>query len=50
VRAYGFHDIADMTISGDGANTTIAFDATDSVTLVGFADPSILHASDFIFA
>ena len=28
----------------------IAFDANDSVTLVGFGDPSTLHASDFKFA
>ena len=39
-----------MMMTVDGANTRIDFDATNSVTLVGFADPSALHASDFIFA
>jgi hypothetical protein len=49
VRAYGFHGIADMTITADGGgNTKIAFDANDSVTLVGISDPQILHASDFL--
>ncbi|MEA2852519.1 MAG: hypothetical protein QOE02_2538 [Rhodospirillaceae bacterium] len=51
VRAYGFHDIADMTITADGGgNTRIAFDANDGVTLVGIADPHILHPSDFLLA
>ena len=50
VRAYGFHGIADMVITDTGADTRIAFDATNSVTLVGFGDPNLLHASDFIFA
>jgi serralysin len=49
VRAYGFHNIADMTITADGGgNTKIAFDANDNVTLVGINDPHILHASDFL--
>ena len=49
VRGYGFHDIADMTITADGnGNTRIAFDANDSVTLVGIVDPHSLHASDFL--
>jgi hypothetical protein len=49
VRAYGFHDIADMTITADGnGNTRIAFDANNSVTLVGISDPHSLHASDFL--
>jgi serralysin len=49
VRAYGFHDIVDMTITADGnGNTRIAFDANDSVTLVGISDPHILHPSDFL--
>src|SRR5882672_7144743 len=49
VRAYGFHDIADMTITADGnGNTRIAFDANDSVTLVGIGDPHSLHVSDFL--
>jgi serralysin len=51
VRAYGFHDIADMTITADGGgNTKIAFDANDSVTLVGISDPHTLHPSDFLLA
>ena len=50
VSAYGFHSIADMVITDTGAHTRIAFDATNSVTLVGFGDPNLLHASDFIFA
>jgi len=50
VRAYGFDDIADMTITADGnGNTRIAFDANDGVTLVGISDPHILRASDFLF-
>jgi serralysin len=50
VSAYGFSSLVDMMITFDGVNTRIDFDATNSVTLVGFADPSALHASDFIFA
>jgi serralysin len=51
VSAYGFHNIADMTITADGGgNTRIAFDANDSVTLVGISDPHILQASDFRLA
>ena len=50
VSAYGFHGLADMTIIDTGADTRIEFDATNSVTLVGFGDPAILQASDFIFA
>ena len=50
VSAYGFHGIADLTITSNGADTKIAFDAADSVTLTGVSDPSVLHASDFIFA
>jgi serralysin len=50
VSAYGFHNIADMTITADGqGNTKIAFDANDFVTLVGISDPHSLHASEFIF-
>ena len=38
-----------MTITADGGgNTKIAFDANDSVTLVGISDPHSLHASDFL--
>jgi Ca2+-binding RTX toxin-like protein len=48
VSAYGFDDITDMTITAIGGNTNIAFDGTDSVTLVGFSDPSLLHNNDFI--
>ena len=50
VSAYGFHSLADMVITDMGADTKIAFDATNSVTLIGISDPSVLHASDFIFA
>jgi serralysin len=50
VSAYGFTNLVDITITFDGANTRIDFDAANSVTLVGFADPSALHASDFLFA
>jgi Ca2+-binding RTX toxin-like protein len=49
VSAYGFHNIADMTITSDGGgNTKIAFDANNSVTLVGVSDPHTLHPSDFL--
>jgi hypothetical protein len=48
VIAYAFHSMSDMTISAVGGNTKIAFDANDSVTLVGISDPSVLHASDFL--
>ena len=50
VRAYGFHNLAQLTVTGVGGDARIAFDATDSVTLVGFGDPSHLRSSDFIFA
>jgi hypothetical protein len=50
VSAYGFDSIADMTFTDMGADTKIFFDADNSVTLVGFGDPSILQASDFLFA
>ena len=50
VSGYGIHSLADMMITSTGTDTRIAFDAANSVTLVGFADPSALHASDFIFA
>jgi Ca2+-binding RTX toxin-like protein len=50
VSAYGFHSVTDMTITVVANDTVIAFDATNSVTLVGISDPSQLHASDFIFA
>ena len=50
VSAYGFTSLDEMTVTSDGANTRVDFDATNSVTLVGFADPSALHAWDFIFA
>jgi serralysin len=49
VSAYGFTGLVDMVITSDGANTRIDFDATSSVTLFGFADPSGLQASDFLF-
>ena len=50
VSAYGFQSLTQMMITFDGANTKIGFDAGDSVTLVGFTDPSALRASDFILA
>ena len=34
VSAYGFHGLADVTISAVGGDTNIAFDANNSVTLV----------------
>jgi hypothetical protein len=38
-----------MTITADGGgNTRIAFDANDSVTLVGIGDPHSLRPSDFL--
>ena len=39
-----------MMITDTGADTKIEFDATNSVTLVGFGDPSFLQESDFLFA
>ena len=48
VSAYGFHNLAQMMITFTGTDTTIAFDATNSVTLLGFAGP--LHESDFLLA
>jgi serralysin len=50
VSAYGFHSLADMTIIDTGADTRIEFDAINSATLVGISDPSLLQASDFVFA
>ena len=47
VSAYGFNTLADMLITDMGDDTTIGFDATNSVTLIGFGDPSVLQASDF---
>jgi hypothetical protein len=47
---WGFQSLADMTIVDTGADTRIEFDATNSVTLVGFGDPAVLQAADFIFA
>ena len=41
VSAYGFDSLADMTIIDTGADTRIEFDATNSVTLVGFGDPGV---------
>ena len=39
-----------MSIIDAGADTRIEFDATNSVTLVGFADPGVLQVADFVFA
>ena len=50
VSAWGFQGLADLTIVDAGADTRIEFDEANSVTLVGFADPGLLQASDFIFA
>jgi Ca2+-binding RTX toxin-like protein len=50
VSAYKFQSLTEMMITFDGTNTKIGFDANDSVTLVGFADPSALRPSDFILA
>jgi hypothetical protein len=50
VSAYGFDSIDDMVITDMGADTKIFFDAANSVTLVGFDDPTVLQASDFLFA
>ena len=41
VSAYGFQSLADMTIVDTGADTRIEFDAANSVTLFGFADPGL---------
>jgi Ca2+-binding RTX toxin-like protein len=48
VGARGFTSLADMTIIDTGDDTKIEFDATNSVTLVGFDGP--LQAAGFIFA
>ena len=48
VSAYGFTSLVDMMITFDGANTKIAFDTNDSVTLTGFA--GTLRPADFVFA
>ena len=50
VSAYGFHSLAEMSISSTGADTRIAFDPTNNLTLVGLSDPGVLRGSDFIFA
>jgi hypothetical protein len=39
-----------MTITGDGSNTTIAFNANDSVVLVGFVGPQAPQTADFVLA
>jgi Ca2+-binding RTX toxin-like protein len=50
VSAYGFDNITDLVITDLGSDTLIDFGGGNSVKLVGIADPSILSASDFIFA
>jgi len=50
VSAYGFHSLAEMSISSAGADTRIAFDATNNLSLVSLSDPGVLRGSDFIFA
>jgi hypothetical protein len=49
LTAFGFHDISDLNMSGNGANTVIDFGGGNTVTLVGIPDPSVLTDSDFIF-
>ena len=44
------HSLVDIMITSTGSDTKIAFDATNSVTLVGVSDPNTLQASDFVFA
>lgn len=47
---YHFSGMADLQISAVGSDTLIQFGSTgNSVTLVGFSDPSLLNPSDFIF-
>ena len=50
VSAYGIHSLVDMMATSIGSDTKIAFDTTNSVTLLGISDPNTLRASDFIFA
>ena len=50
VSAYGFQSLTEMMITEVGGDTRIAFDANDSVTLVGFSDPTALRPQDFILA
>ena len=44
VSAYGFHGLADMTIIDTGADTRIEFDATNSLTLVGFGGRALMQS------
>jgi hypothetical protein len=48
VSAWGFTSLVDMMITFNGVDTTIGFDAANSVTLIGFA--GTLHTSDFVVA
>jgi hypothetical protein len=50
VSAYGFHSLADLTMTAVGGDTKIAFDSNNSLTLVGISDPTVLRGPDFIFA
>jgi len=50
VSAYGFHSLTQMMITEFNGNTQIAFNANDSVTLVGFSDAQALRPSDFVLA
>ena len=54
VSAYGFTDLADMTIAATAfGSTTIELDSGDAVSTVFlnlFDEPSLLTADDFIFA
>jgi Ca2+-binding RTX toxin-like protein len=49
VSGYGYHGIGQLNITGSGSDTQIDFGGGNSVTLVGWADPTQLSASDFIF-
>ena len=47
---YQFAGMSDLAITGVGADTVIQFGGTgNSVTLVGFGNPGLLFATDFIF-
>jgi len=50
VSAYGFQSLTQMMITEVGGDTRIGFDATNSVTLIGFSDPAALRPQDFILA
>jgi hypothetical protein len=49
VSPYGVTKMSQMTFTTDGTNTKIACDASNSLTLKGIGDPSVLGASQLIF-